>query len=199
MTPRPAAQPAPGPLPLRLDGLSWDDLGDLLRDEWLAVHDGATAASCVSATVSTRRAPGTPAGRERRGLHRLGYRLQRAGDVRLWVWLLPEEPLPDPGRDLVASMRRWDQRSRLVRGQAVRTVRDVLGADVRAVSVDLLPEDDEAEEEEDDPDCWCGAAQHCGCAWGVCGDAPSSGSLSGRRAACARPPPRRPARPPAAA
>ena len=164
MTQRPAAHSAHHLLPDRLDGfLSWDDVADVLRDEWLAVHAGHDRCLLrVRDGLSLVERPRLLRARERRGLHRLGYRLQRAGDVRLWVWLLPDEPPPDQARDLVASLRRWDRRSRLLRERAVRTVRDVLGADVRAVLVDLLLEQDEPEE--DEPDCWCDPDAPCGCA-----------------------------------
>ena len=160
MTQHPAAPPAghPPAFPDRLADLpSWDDVSDVLREEWLAVHDGRDRCLVrVRDGLGLVERPRLLRARERRGLHRLGYRLQRAGDLRLWVWLLPDDPPPDQGLDLAASLRRWDLRGRLLREQAVRTVRDVLGADVEAVSVDLLPQEDE------DEDCWCGAASDCG-------------------------------------
>lgn len=149
-------------LPDRLEGFaSWDDLADVLRDDWLSVSDGRGRWLVrVCEGLGLVEEPGLLRARERRGLHRCGFRLQRSGDLRVWVWVLaPDEP-PDRvalagSRDLAGLLRRWSERSAAVRAQAVATVRDVLGADPGEVSVVLLPEPDEDEDEHWDED-WDG-------------------------------------------
>jgi hypothetical protein len=136
-------------LPDRLDGfVSWEDLADVLHDDWLSLHDGRGRWLVrVAEGLALVEEPGLLRARERRGLHRCGFRLQRAGDLRVWVWALPQDEPPDRSLaatwDLAGLLRRWDERSAAVRGRAVATVRDVLGADLHGVSVVLLPEPDD--------------------------------------------------------
>ena len=139
-----------------LDLRSWDELDDVLRDDWLSVRDGrGRAVLRVHEGLGVVEPPGLLRARERRGLHRCGFRLERARDLRVWVWLAPEQPPPDRS-DLGALLRRWTARDAAVRAQAVHVLRDVLGADVRAVSVVLLPPDDEDEDDAGWDDGWDG-------------------------------------------
>ena len=98
---------------------------------------------------ASSRSPAVLRARERRGLHRCGFRLERSGDLRVWVWLAPEQPPPDRA-DVGALLRHWTARDAAVRAQAVHVVRDVLGADLGAVSVVLLPEDPDDDGWDDD-------------------------------------------------
>jgi hypothetical protein len=148
---------------------SWADLADLLSDDWLSVRDGRGRCLIRLADgLGLVEQPGLLRARERRALHRCGFRLQRADGVRVWVWAPPDDPPRDP-RDLAASLRRWQQRSAAVRDQALRAVREVLRADVSVVSVVLLPP------EQDDPsddwwdDCTCGDCTSSACPGGGAG------------------------------
>lgn len=157
MTPTPAALAADDllRLPDRLDGSSWDELEDLLHDDWLSMHDGRDRWLLrVRDGLGLVEEPGRLRARERRALHRADFRLQRAGDLRVrtwvWVWAPPEGP-PSGAGDVGASLRRWQVEVAAVRAQAVRTVRDVLRADPRSAA---LPEPEVADAE---GGCACGA------------------------------------------
>ena len=118
---------------------SWAELADLLSDDWLSLRDGC--GRCLIRLpdgLGLVEQPGRLRARERRGLHRCGFRLQRADGLRVWVWAPPNAP-PLDARDLAASLRRWRERAESVRRHALRTVREVLGAEVQDVSVVLLP------------------------------------------------------------
>lgn len=163
MDPRPAARAAqPLTLPDRVDDLlSWPEVEDVLGGPWLAVHDGRGRCLVrVRDGLGLVERPGQLRARERRGLHRCGYRLERANDLRVWVWV-PAQPPPSPTFDVIAGLRRFQQHERAVRRQALRTLRDVLGADVRDVAVVLLPEpEDEWDDLEDE--CCCSSGHPCG-------------------------------------
>lgn len=134
---------------------SWDELADLLCDDWLSVRDGRDRCLIrLPDGLGLVERPGLLRARERRGLHRCGFRLQRAEGVRVWAWAPPDGGPTDP-RDLVASLRRWQEHSEALRAQALRTVRDVLGAEVHEVSVVRLVE------QEDDP--WDDDWRSCDC------------------------------------
>ena len=142
MTLLPAAPAANDPLHL-LAPRSWDELDDALHDDWLSVHDGrGRAVVRVREGLGLVELPGLLRARERRGLHRVGFRLQRARDLRVWVWLAPEAAPLDCG-DVGALLRSWTARGAAVRAQAVHVLRDVLGADLPAMSVVLLPPEDD--------------------------------------------------------
>lgn len=147
MTLLPAAPAAPDLLH-RLDLRSWDELDDALHDDWLSVHDGrARAVVRVRDGLGLVDRPGLLRARERRGMHRCGFRLERARGLRLRVWLAPEQPPPDSA-DVGALLRSWSERDAVVRGQAVHVLRDVLGADLGAVSVVLLPPEQDDQDDE---------------------------------------------------
>ena len=155
MTPRPPA-PAADLLHLTDRVTSWADLADLLCDDWLSVRDGRDRCLIrLPDGLGLVERPGLLRARERRGLHRCGFRLQHAEGVRVWVWSPPDDERADP-RDLAASLRQWQARSEAVRTQALRTVRDVLGAEVHEVAVVLLPEEDDEDLWDDDDWCPCG-------------------------------------------
>ena len=127
---------------------SWTELADLLRDDWLSLRDGRDRCLIrLPDALGLVEQPGLLRARERRGLHRRGFRLQRAGGLRVWVWVPPGDEPADP-RDLAASLRRWSQRSEALRTMALLAVREVLGAEVHEVRVVLLPP------EEEDDDLW---------------------------------------------
>ena len=145
MTLLPAAPAATDLLHL-LDLRSWRELDDVLHDDWLAVHDGrGRAVVRVRDGLGVVDRPGHLRARERRGLHRCGFRLERARDLRLWVWLAPEQPPPDR-TDVGALLRHWTERATAVRSQVAHVLRDVLGADPGAVCVVLLPPDDDEDD-----------------------------------------------------
>ena len=163
MTPRPAAPAAPELLHLTDRVSSWDELADVLRDDWLSVRDGRDRCLIrLPDGLGLVEHPGLLHARERRGLHRSGFRLQHADGVRVWVWAPPGDERADP-RDLAASLRRWQARGEAVRRQALRTVRDVLGAQVQELAVVLLPEeDDQWEDDLDEDPCGCCAGPRGG-------------------------------------
>jgi hypothetical protein len=144
---------APGAHLLHARVRSWDELVVLLQDDWLSLRDGRDRELLrVRDGLGLVEHPGRLRARERRGLHRCGFRRQHAEGVRMWVWAPPGDPLLDP-RDLPAALRRWQERDEVLRAQAVRTVRDVLGAQPHDVSVVLLPEqeDDAWDDRDRDP------------------------------------------------
>ena len=131
-------------LPTRLDGLlSWAELDDVLHDDWLSVRDGRGRELIrVRDGLGLVDGPGLLRARERRALHRSGFRRERTGELRVWVWLAPDHPPPHRG-DVRALLRQWQERRNAVRTLAVQVVRDVLGADLGEVCVVLLPDEDE--------------------------------------------------------
>ena len=161
MTPRPPAIDA-GHLHLPDRVTSWDELADLLSGDWLSVHDsrGRSLVRVPDGLVLVEHA-GLLCARERRGLHGCGFRLQHAHGMRAWVWVPPDDGPVDP-RDLAASLRRWRLRSEAERTLALRTVREVLGAEAHEVSI-VLVADEQDGLPDDDPwdDCSLGTFRRC--------------------------------------
>lgn len=121
------------------DLASWEELTDLLRDDWDRVD-------CPSLGLSLERADGLLAfdvhrrwqARHRRGLHRLGFRALALGGVAVWKW------------DVEPQLRTSSARDHLVHEQALRVLREVFRCQPGALAVLLVREEDEWWDEEDD-------------------------------------------------
>ena len=162
MTPRTSA-PGADLLHLPERVTSWEELADLLSGDWVSLRDGRDRGLLrLSDGLGLVEHAGSLCARERRGLHRRGFRLQQAEGLRVWVWAPPDDGPPADRRDLAASLRRWRTREEAERTQALRTVRGVLGAEAHEVSVVLLAddEDDLADDDEWD-DCSFGGLGRC--------------------------------------
>lgn len=146
---------------------SWEEVADLLRDEWDRVeHPGFG--------LSLERADGLLAfdlggrwrARHRRGLHRLGFRKLDLPRIDVWLWdVEPQLRSTDlsafatafeavHGTERYVAALRWLRsslaRDHLVREQALRVLRDVFPCEPADLHVLLVQEDDEWEDEEDD-------------------------------------------------
>ncbi len=149
---------------------SWEELADLLRDDWDRVEHPPLG-------LSLERADGLLAfdlrgrwhARHRRGLHRLGFRAVALGGVDAWKWdVEPQLRTTDlsrfassfesifgdersaAGAARVGGLRTSLARDHLVREQALRVLREVFRCEPADLGVLLVREDDDWADEDDE-------------------------------------------------
>jgi len=137
---------------------SWEQLADLLSDDWDRVEHAPLG-------LSLERAEGLLAfdlrgrwhARHRRGLHRLGFRIVAPGGVQVWTWEVePQLHTTDLSRvassfasifadersaGVVVRLRTSLARDHLVREQALRVLRDIFRCQPGDLRVLLVRED----------------------------------------------------------
>ena len=149
------------------DLASWEDVAEVLRNDWdRVVHP--------TLGLSLERADGLLAfdergrwrARHRRGLHRLGFRPVALGGTDVWQWDVepqlratdlsrfasPFESIigVDPSGARALRLRTLLARDQLVREQAVRVLREVFRCEPSEISVLLVREEEQWDDEADD-------------------------------------------------
>lgn len=140
------------------DLVSWDEVEDLLRDDWQEVHDRSSGLTITRLDDLLVDEPASATAAQRRRLHRAGFRRVRDGD-RCWSWTAPEPtrpvvPLPATSlprlRESLERGLRAMARDRARSAMVLRVLRDVFRCQPHDLTLVIVVEED-WDEDDDEP------------------------------------------------